>query len=310
MEVSDSKNATNSQETQLMLANPFREQLKGHCVWFLRRGSNSLKANNICEYVTCGEVIGPSFDSIHLNLMEVYKHILSDSQWEGWKDCKVEDQREMLSTFDSVLEKFSNISEEARKVVEIAKPDQKILLDDRSSLSSDSRMMQAHCETILTKWCDQAEELLKEQEFDSSAKLMDVIGPKEEGDGWRTRLMRLVGFTDQLRLPECKQVITVNSTSHSKSSRRWKILELRISDAISATKENVRHFALLEPRLDKLYQPKPKVAEIYDSILPIFQGVQLLCVSAKSYQVVLIVCMQTNFADSFTGRIRMLSHSF
>lgn len=91
--------------------------------------------------------------------------------------------------------------EDARKVVELAKPDLSKLEHTHLAVSNhESRALQNHYEEILEMWCEKIEQLLKENislrslsegNVTGGSQSVDVFGPLEEIDWWRNRLMRL-----------------------------------------------------------------------------------------------------------------------
>ena len=123
------------------------------------------------------------------------------STWTGWGDCKDADQVEMVKCLVTLHSTLDKASEDARKVVELAKPDLSKLERAHLAVSNhESRALQNHCEEILEMWCEKIEQLLKENislrslsegNVTGGSQSVDVLGPLEEIDWWRNRLMRL-----------------------------------------------------------------------------------------------------------------------
>lgn len=70
--------------------------------------------------------------------------------------------------------------------MEVAKPSGKLNVDEGRPTADKSVL--AHVEAVMERWSKQADELLGEQDSDNpSSGLMDVRGPREEIDFWKTR---------------------------------------------------------------------------------------------------------------------------
>jgi hypothetical protein len=131
-----------TQQYQLALANPYRDELKdkAQCIYFLRNpsfGSGRLRApaaqrTAFLEHVACGEIVGGAMAAEVMGtwMSEVFAPILGSaeiSRWTGWGACSSEDRVELLSSLQALTNKFDKVAQEARKAVEMAEPDRKKL---------------------------------------------------------------------------------------------------------------------------------------------------------------------------------------
>jgi dynein heavy chain len=142
-------------------------------------------------------------------------------------------------------------------------------LDTRnfSTRIQSSPEMVPYFETILREWCDKIQEFLeapKDSATYSAHNNTVSEGPRGELDYWRTRLQRLTSIIEQLKSRDCKNVTGVLSTltkstfEHSKSDvlqllRRWKQIDIGITEATNEAKDNVKYLSTLERLIEPLY---------------------------------------------------------
>ncbi|CAM9398365.1 unnamed protein product, partial [Ectocarpus sp. 12 AP-2014] len=88
-------------------------------------------------------------------------------------------------------------------------------------------------------------------------------GPKGELEYWRNRMQRLTSITEQLKRKDCKDVIgllstlTKNSADPSKQKianllRRWKQIDVNVTEAANEAKDNVKFLYTLERFIEPL----------------------------------------------------------
>jgi dynein heavy chain len=127
-------------------------------------------------------------------------------------------------------------------------------------------------ENILREWCDQIQELLEAPRKGTSTNENSSRplaqngneGPRGELDYWRTRLQRLTSIIEQLKKRDCANVTGLLSTlakgnlDSSKSDimhllRRWKQIDISITEATNEAKDNVKYLSTLERFIEPLY---------------------------------------------------------
>ena len=127
-------------------------------------------------------------------------------------------------------------------------------------------------EELLEEWCDQIEEYLdtpdnvvKEESLQSSSTtLITDEGPRGELRYWHDRMQRLTSITEQIKRKDCKNVIgllsalTKNSSDQSKAKmflllRRWKQIDIGITEAANEAKDNVKYLFTLQRFIEPLY---------------------------------------------------------
>eukprot|EP00957_Ditylum_brightwellii_P184130 14025192-Ditylum_brightwellii.AAC.1 len=129
-----------------------------------------------------------------------------------------------------------------------------------------------HFEELLGEWCDEIESYLnapdrnstqQESTSKNTSRVTDN-GPKGELEYWRTRMQRLTSITEQLKRKDCKNVIgllsalTKGSGDQSKSKiilllRRWKQIDIGITEAANEAKDNVKYLFTLQRFIEPLY---------------------------------------------------------
>ena len=69
-----------------------------------------------------------------------------------------------------------------------------------------------HFEILLNEWCNQIERYLEQPTQNSSSSSdSEDVGPRGELEYWRGRMQKLTSITEQLKRPDCKNVIGILS---------------------------------------------------------------------------------------------------
>ena len=140
--------------------------------------------------------------------------------------------------------------------------------------------MVPYFESILRDWCEKVQELLDAPK-DSSAY---GEGPRGELDYWRARLQRLTSIIEQLKTRDSRNVIGVLSTltkgtlEYTKSDvmqllRRWKQVDIGITEATNEAKDNVKYLSTLERLIEPLYTGT--VATIIDTFPALMNSIKV-----------------------------------
>ncbi len=107
-------------------------------------------------------------------------------------------------------------------------------------------------------------------------------------------MQRLTSITEQLKTKECKLVIGVLTTVSKASTdvtidrqkvgmllRRWKQIDLNITETANEAKDNVKYLASLERFIEPLYTQKP--AEIIDTLPALLNSIKMIHTIARYY---------------------------
>ena len=108
---------------------------------------------------------------------------------------------------------------------------------------------------LVQEWCKQIEQVLAASE--QMRKEADDIGPSAELDHWKARMVKFNSITDQLKSPQCRQVIGILAVVKSKWLKQWKELDDRVTDAANESKDNVKYLYTLEKFFEPLYKNDP-----------------------------------------------------
>jgi dynein heavy chain len=144
-------------------------------------------------------------------------------------------------------------------------------------------------EQLLTEWCNTIESYLLQPLHTTDA---DDVGPRGELEHWRGRMQKLTSITEQLKRPDCKQVISVlgaltkNTTDLNKQNivnllRRWKQIDVNITEQANEAKDNVKYLYTLERFIDPLYTGNAET--ITDTLPALMNSIKMIHTIARYY---------------------------
>ena len=151
-----------------------------------------------------------------------------------------------------------------------------------------------HFEELLDGWCNQIQQYLDEP--DGAKKKDDDdesdVGPRYELEYWRNRMQRLTSIAEQLKRKDCKNVIgllstlTKNSADPSKQKviallRRWKQIDVNITEAANEAKDNVKYLFTLERFIEPLYTGT--ATTIIDTLPALTNSIKMIHTIARYY---------------------------
>lgn len=206
-------------------------------------------------------------------LVHTYKNILMAS--ESWSQLTESQQQDFISEVDGFV---SNINEALNNIesgLELQVP------ADAATATIETQAQ------LLEEWCNQIERSL------STGKHDGIVGPRAELEYWRRRMQKLFNITQQLQRRECKAVISALAKSSTTSSaaehsarvsallRRFKQMDLAITEAINEAKDNVKYLSTLERFIEPLYTGTPTT--IIDSIPALLNSVKMIHTIARYY---------------------------
>jgi len=190
---------------------------------------------------------------------------------------------------------ISNISEALSSFesgLDLRQPDSRIyksveVKSHRTALAAEA---QEHFESLLNEWCNQIERFM---EAPSQAQREgDDVGPKSELEYWRNRMQKLTSITEQLKRPDCKQVIGILSTLTKNTAdpgkqnivnllRRWKQIDVNITEAANEAKDNVKYLFTLERFIEPLYTGTAET--IIDTLPALMNSIKMIHTIARYY---------------------------
>jgi len=251
------------------------ERLKSKAVYFVRNTAGSkgvsLSVANDTD-VLFGE-IGPSpLQTLDTMLTELFSPMVSDLSGTDWGHCEDDQRKEFLAGMEKFVSELSEAMHSLSGGVELKKPDRRFEVDARVqgfSKAAQEPELVSHYESLLEDWCKQIEEYLEETpdgRWDGNE-----AGPHTELEYWRGRLQRLTSITEQLKSKESKMVFGVltavtkvsqDVAPKSRQSifnllRRWKQIDINITEALNEAKDNVKYLTTLEKFIEPLYNGTP-----------------------------------------------------
>ena len=172
--------------------------------------------------------------------------------------------------------------------LELRKPDRKYdSLASQNLRASDALEVSAHYESVLAEWCKVIGEYLE-----SNDTTVDDDGPMGELEFWRRRMQSLTSITEQLKSNECKNVFSVLSRLSKSATddvkqrimallRRWKQIDISITEAANEAKDNVKYLFTLEKFIEPLYTGTPST--IIDTLPALMNSIKMIHSIARYY---------------------------
>ncbi|POM64778.1 LOW QUALITY PROTEIN: Dynein heavy chain, partial [Phytophthora palmivora] len=210
---------------------------------------------------------------------------------------------DLKNEFMTESEKFANDLKEALNSMdsglELRRPDRSIIAETvnnaghanetRALHIADSPKLIQHYEEVLKEWCDVISTYLETNTTNdgkgNNEQTTDDDGPMGELEYWRRRMQRLTSITEQLKMNEYKDVFAVLSrTTKSVNDdtkqriqtllRRWKQIDIGITEAANEAKDNVKYLFTLEKFIIPLYNGTP--SSIIDTLLALMNSIKMI----------------------------------
>jgi dynein heavy chain len=157
-----------------------------------------------------------------------------------------------------------------------------------------------HYAALLDTWCVTVEAELHEiRDSERQHGENAANGPASEIKYWRRRVQRLTNLAEQIKLPKCFNVLKV-VTLYSKETdvdqkrsmgmlpaellvivRRWKTIDLTITEYINEAMDNEKYLKTLDKFIDPLYNPNPAI--IRDMLAPLMNSIKMIYTIARYY---------------------------
>lgn len=221
-----------------------------------------------------GEVGDSPLLTIEAILSQSYRPMLDS--YDNWGRVDEEQKGDFISQVSSFITNINETLTSFASGLELRSPDSRIMKAIEVKFHRTSITVEAveHLEQLLNEWCTQIERYLDQPSNSSNSinndgNSTEDVGPRGELEYWRSRMQKLTSITEQLKRPDCKQVINVlttllkNSTDNSRQNianllKRWKQIDINITEAANEAKDNVKYLYTLERFIDPLYTGKLK----------------------------------------------------
>lgn len=223
-----------------------------------------------------GELGGSALGTIEAILSQTYRPILEN--YDQWGRV---DENQKSDFINEVKSFIGNISESLNVLstgLELKSPDPRFTktVDPKSQRVTYPAEAYDSFEVLLGEWCDDIESFMERPLHPVDA---EDVGPRWELEHWRSRMQKLTSITEQLKRPDCRHIINIlslltkNNADMSKQNlvsllRRWKQIDLNITEAANEAKDNVKYLFTLQRFIEPLYYGTPEtVAETLPALI-------------------------------------------
>ncbi|CAD7937236.1 unnamed protein product [Amoebophrya sp. A120] len=306
-------------EARVLLSHGETERLKSKACYFLR-GAGAVDKPIKVDVSTdgdllFGEIAAQPLESLHTSLKNIFLPCVKNAEQNKEKVLKqvfgavdAEHRAEFSSTFTKFTSELTEAIKSLSGGIELKKLDPQYQIDPRVTTYHDIVKehpdIVTHFEQVLEEWCRQIERYLEET-LDSddpggSAGGMtltsgsgDGLGPRSELEYWRYRMQQITSITEHLKSRECKNVFGVlhavtrmNAESKARQPvfntlRRWKAIDIQITESYNEAKDNVKYLTTLEKFLEPLYTGTPN--NVIDCLPALMNACKMIHTIARYY---------------------------
>eukprot|EP00820_Chromera_velia_P029268 Cvel_12266.t1-p1 / transcript=Cvel_12266.t1 / gene=Cvel_12266 / organism=Chromera_velia_CCMP2878 / gene_product=Dynein gamma chain, flagellar outer arm, putative / transcript_product=Dynein gamma chain, flagellar outer arm, putative / location=Cvel_scaffold794:55107-67642(+) / protein_length=1727 / sequence_SO=supercontig / SO=protein_coding / is_pseudo=false len=277
-------------------------RLKNKAAYFIRNvpAGKQVNLNNASDNeLLFGEISASPLDSLGSSLSCLFLPMMQASSFDTeWGSCHEEQKEEFLTSFEKFCGDLSEAIQslsggiELRKLRDTYKNNPDIVAQNFHAAAQNSDLV-SHFEDLLEEWCRQIEKSMEETA--EGRKEPEKEGPRTELDYWRMRMQKLTSIIEQLKAKECKVVFAVlhavtkvsaEAAPQSRQSvfnvlRRWKQIDIAITEAFNEARDNVKYLSTLEKFIEPLYTGTP--ASVVDNLNALMNAVKMIHTIARYY---------------------------
>ncbi|KAF4730369.1 hypothetical protein FOZ62_003743, partial [Perkinsus olseni] len=290
------------------------DRLKGKAVSFVRSGlapGKSVKLEVACgEDLLVGEASGNPLESLDTAFTGILLPLINTtmSEDEAWGQCDGEQKSEFTTSIHKIsgglTEALKSLTGgiELRGVEDVdgilgEKLMQYAAMASYQDIVKENPEISLQFEGLLESWCRQVEQYLEDSlDYSSSSKMYgNEPGPRTELDFWMQRMQKITSITEQLKSRGCRAVfgvlhaVTRVSQDVAPKSRqvvfntlrRWKQIDISITEAFNEAKDNVKYLSTLEKFIEPLYSGTPEA--IADSLPAVMNAIKMIHTIARYY---------------------------
>lgn len=237
-----------------------------------------------------GEIGASALGTIEAILSQSYRPMLDT--YDNWGKVDDEQKNDFISEIGSFITNLNEALNSFANGLELRSPDPKIIraVEVKAHRTALPTEAVEHFETLLNEWCNQIDDYRRQPPHNNSEA--DDVGPRGELEFWRGSMQKLTSITEQLKRPDCKQVISVlsaltkASTDPSKQNivnllRRWKQIDVTITELANEAKDNVKYLYTLERFIDPLYTGNAE--SITDTLPALMNSIKMIHTIARYY---------------------------
>jgi dynein heavy chain len=234
--------------------------------------------------------LGPSaLGTIEAILSQSYRPLID--VYDNWGKVDEEQKNDFVGEISAFITNINEALSSFASGLELRAPDPKIIraVEVKAHRTALPAEAVEHFESLLNEWCNQIERYLNQP---TSANDNDDVGPRGELEYWRSRMQKLTSITEQLKRPDCKQVISVLSALTKAAAdsgkqnivnllRRWKQIDVNITEAANEAKDNVKYLYTLERFIEPLYTGTAET--IIDTLPALMNSIKMIHTIARYY---------------------------
>lgn len=281
---------------RLFITDGLGVKLNGSAIYFMRRLSPTGRAMDIDltkshDAAISYGILGPSLlKTLDAQLSGLFRPVFE--QRLNWGKASPEQTHNFMSSLDKFVDALQESLKTLHTGLELRRPDDRFDLESVTTTSSHSSEMVEHFVELLEEWCYHVELYLDES--DQSRWESPDAGPDTELEYWRRRLQRLTSITEQLKTKACKSVILVlSSVAKTRGApgvdaahvhnlmRRWRQIDVNITEAANEAKDNVKFLSTLEKFIEPLYEGDPDA--IIDTLPALLNSIKMIHTIARYY---------------------------
>ncbi|XP_068137634.1 dynein axonemal heavy chain 5-like isoform X2 [Hyperolius riggenbachi] len=245
-------------------------------IYFLRLQTKcEIDATMMEKDIFCGEIKENPLESLKCILNELCIPLLRSQK--DWGSCSQESVAHFLSGLEkhyTAVEEAATINNTGKQHLAILKRPQNIVSQDviqQRSIILDPETV-SESEALLSEWMKSIEQILMEA---VDERVLDITTtPLTELQRWHQRQKMLGLITEQLKGKECKSVIGVIIAAKSRLLKRWKAVDISITEASNGTKDRVKYLEALFRHLEALSTETDPVNLINNILSGFFSGIQ------------------------------------
>jgi dynein heavy chain len=297
-----------AREAKLSITTGEHERIKSYAVYFLRNTHPDKPVRTDVATdpeLLFGTVAANPLESLGATLAELFKPMVIHAQDNPacWGQCDDEQKADFVGSFEKfTLELSEAIRALSGGIVLNKSKLQRPLPDPKSTsyqdLIKDDPEIVNDFGSLLEDWCREIEVYLEPDNLDGQREAnRDDAGPRTELEFWRGRMQKITSINEQLRSRECRAVFNVlHAVTHVQGQadvlpknrqtvfntlRRWKTIEINITEAFNEAKDNVKYLSTLEKFIEPLYTGRP--AQIIDTLPALLNSVKMIHTIARYY---------------------------
>eukprot|EP00931_Biecheleriopsis_adriatica_P081370 TRINITY_DN5469_c0_g1_i3.p1 TRINITY_DN5469_c0_g1~~TRINITY_DN5469_c0_g1_i3.p1 ORF type:complete len:4660 (-),score=1275.41 TRINITY_DN5469_c0_g1_i3:88-14067(-) len=290
-------------DVKLTITTGENERIKSFAVYFLRNvpPEKAIRSDVASDQdLLFGEVTPNPLESLSATLSDVFRPLAARSQEANWGQCDDEQKADFLASFEKFTLELSEAIAALNGGIVLNKDlPMGMVLDPNTpqyqEVIKENPEVIGEYGHLLEVWCREIERYLEEG-LDQQKEVQEP-GPRSELEFWRGRMQKITSITEQLKGRECKAVFNVlHAVTRQQGTgdvapksrqtvfntlRRWKQIDISITEAFNEAKDNVKYLTTLEKFIEPLYSGAPN--QIIDTLPALMNSVKMIHTIARYY---------------------------